>query len=147
MPTHRPFADAISDYHMSTLLNDTQVREFALETVRTHRPALAHKKTRVSESFGETLETRLRMKIFAQIKEADEGSAKTLRPMADLPPRPSDLPWLVCQSELHAFIHRAMDGHLLTQVSGDYAAWCDHWLRQAITQHVMAMTSVGKTIA
>lgn len=132
---------------MSTLLNDTRIRDFAIEAVRIHRPHLAHKKTRVSNTFNEIIETRLRMRIFALIKEADGGEIKTLRPPVALPERGDGLPWLVCQSELHDFIHRAMDGHGLTQVSGDYAAWCDHWLRQTIVTHVMTMTSVGKTIS
>ena len=133
--------------HVSTILNDAQIREFALATVRTHRPGLIRKMTRVGESFHETMETRLRMKIFAQVAEADGGTIKTLRPPQELPPRAPDLPWLVCQSELHSFVHRAMEGRSLTQVSGDYLAWCDHWLRGHITTYIQAMSSAGKTIS
>lgn len=131
---------------MSTLLNDSQVHDFALLAVKEHRPALVRKKTRVSESFHQTLETRLRMRIFSHIAEADGGDMKTLRPLQAIPERNPDLPWLICQSELHAFIHRAMEGKSLTLVAGDYLAWCDHWLRLFIVAHVKDMTSVGKTI-
>jgi hypothetical protein len=131
---------------VSTLLNDAQVREFAIATVRAKRPALARKMTRVSESFHVTMETRLRIKIFSQVAEADGGDIKTLRPPLDLPPRAADLPWLICQSETHRFIHLAIEGKGLTQVAGDYLVWCDHWLRQAIEARILSMTSVGKTI-
>ena len=131
---------------MSTpILNNAQVRDFTFEAVRTLRPALAKKMTRVSENFYNHLEYRLRIRIHADVQALARSDLKTLR-TDGAESRDPALPWLINQSQMHQFAIAAMQGTDLTQVAGSYAHSCDTYLRSLINARISSMPSVGKTI-
>lgn len=129
------------------LLNQSQVREFAFAALRERRPGLARKMTRVSEDFFETVETRLRMHVFVDVRRASEQSErKTLVPEKE-PARDQNLPWLVNQTHLRKLIDAVMQESHLTQVSPSYMEHCDEYLRTVIVARIQSLPSVGKTIS
>jgi hypothetical protein len=131
-----------------SLLNRTQVRDFAFEMVKSKRPGLVGKMERVGDSFFEGIEAKLRMRIHADVRARTkiDCEAKTLRP-AEIPVRDAQLPWLVTQTALRSFIAAAMDGSGLTLIGSDYVEACDLFLRRAIASYIEAMPSRGRTIS
>lgn len=130
-----------------SLLNQTQVRDFVFSAIRQHRPAMAHKMNRVSAEFYERIETQLRARLFAVVREASRGDFKTLRvPEPLCAPREQTLPWLVCQTSVRNFLRAAMQGTDLALVSGDFLNWVDGATRRLIVSHIQSMPSSGKTV-
>ena len=128
-----------------SLLVESHIRAAVFAELAAHRPALAKKMTRVAEGFFEKIESRLRVRIFNDIREANGGPLKTLRPANETPRQESD--WLVNQSSLRDFIQAAIKDTSLVQVAGTYVDFCDHFTRCAIRDYILMLPSTGKTVA
>ena len=128
-----------------SLLNKTQVRDFTFSALKSRRPSLAVKMTRIGEEYYLKIEARLRAKIVNEGQAADGGDLKTLRPKEPVA-RPAELEWLINQSNVRDYALKVMNGTTLTQIAGDYADACDLYLRKVIESYLDSMPSVGKTI-
>ena len=131
-----------------SLLNKTALRKYTFEALARVRPGLVGKMTRVGDDFFVKMEARLRSRIINDGKEANGGELKTLRPTEPVN-RPEDMEWLLNQSNVREYALRTMALTCpdLTQISGDYAASLDIFLRRAIDGYLDAMSSAGKTIS
>lgn len=63
---------------MSLLINKARVREYTLSMIKTNRPALADKMTRVSESYYNDVDAALRNVINRHL-ETMSSSGKTIK--------------------------------------------------------------------